>query len=49
MTDLTAAPTVRAATTPRLRIGRRVGYAGAVALSVAVWTGMALAARAILG
>jgi hypothetical protein len=49
MTDLTAAPTVRVATVPRLRIGRRVGYAGAIALSVAVWSGMALAARAILG
>jgi hypothetical protein len=49
MTDLTSAQNVRVATTPRLRIGRRVGYAGAMALSVAVWSGMALAARAILG
>lgn len=49
MTDLSAAPTARNAAPTRLRIGRRAGYAGAVAISVAVWTAIALTARAILG
>ncbi len=49
MTDYIAAPTARNAAPTRLRIGRRAGYAGAIAISAVVWTAIAVAARAVLG